>query len=89
MQKGLVLGLGWQSDSVVFPAIFVHVTLSSPQYVNYFVYYLCVVTLSATKEELMVRTVSEIVSQLIKAHESGQDLNINKSVSDVTLSSYD
>jgi len=28
----------------------------------------------------MVRTVSEIVSHLIKAHESGQDLNISKYV---------
>ena len=39
---------------------------------------LFVVSALATKEELMVRTVAEIVSHLIKAHESGQDVNISK-----------
>lgn len=53
-----------------------------------FVCRLCAVALSATNEELMVRTVSEIVSHLIKAHESGQDINISKSVQDVQLLSY-
>jgi len=46
--------------------------------INYVVYRLCAVSSSATKDELMVRTVSEIVSQLIKAHESGRELNVSK-----------
>jgi elongator complex protein 3 len=33
---------------------------------------------TATKEELMVQTVAEIVNHLIKAHESGQDVNLSK-----------
>jgi len=32
----------------------------------------------ASKEELMVMTVAEIVGQLIKAHEQGRDINLNK-----------
>jgi len=43
-------------------------------------YCFVIVSPSATKEELMVMTVSEVVSQLIKAHECGQDLNISKYV---------
>ena len=31
-----------------------------------------------TKEELMMMTVAEIISQLIKAHEQGEDINLNK-----------
>lgn len=34
----------------------------------------------ASKEELMVLTVAEIVAQLIKAHEQGRDINLNKYV---------
>ncbi|XP_052777667.1 elongator complex protein 3 isoform X1 [Mya arenaria] len=33
---------------------------------------------SASKEELMVLTVSEIVSELIKAHEHNKDINLNR-----------
>ncbi|KAH3695987.1 elongator complex protein 3 isoform X1 [Dreissena polymorpha] len=33
---------------------------------------------SASKEELMVITVSEIVSELIKAHEQSRDINLNR-----------
>jgi hypothetical protein len=33
---------------------------------------------SASKEELMVMTVAEIVGQLIKAHEEGREINLNK-----------
>ena len=34
--------------------------------------------LSASKEELMVITVSEIVKQLIEAHEHNKDINLNR-----------
>ena len=33
---------------------------------------------SASKEELMVITVSEIVKQLIEAHEHNKDINLNR-----------
>lgn len=33
---------------------------------------------SASKEELMVMTVSEIVSELIDAHEKNKDVNLNR-----------
>ena len=33
---------------------------------------------SASKEELTVMTVSEIVSELIKAHEEKKDVNLNR-----------
>ena len=33
---------------------------------------------NASRAELMMMTVSEIVSQLITAHEKGQDVNLNK-----------
>ena len=32
----------------------------------------------ASKAELMVMTVSEIVKRLIEAHEEGKDVNLNK-----------
>ena len=32
----------------------------------------------ASKEELMVKTVTEIVSALIKAHQDGKDVDLNR-----------
>ena len=32
----------------------------------------------ASKAELMVMTVSEVVKRLIEAHEEGKDVNLNK-----------
>lgn len=40
--------------------------------------WLFLVNPSASRAELMMMTVSDIVSQLITAHEKGSDLNLNK-----------
>jgi len=36
------------------------------------------VTVGISREELMMTTVAEIISHLIKAHENGENVNINK-----------
>ena len=33
---------------------------------------------TASKEELMMLTVSEIIAELIRAHEDGKDINLNR-----------
>ena len=38
----------------------------------------------SSKEELMSMTVAEIMSQLIRAHENGQDINLNKWETDLS-----
>lgn len=45
--------------------------------------YSVVVNPSASRAELMMMTVSDIVSQLITAHEKGNDVNLNKLVPDI------
>lgn len=37
--------------------------------------------IQASRAELMVMTVSEIIKQLINAHEKGENVNLNKLVS--------
>ena len=46
---------------------------------------LCFSAPSASREELMAMTVAEIVKELIEAHETGKDVNLNKLVSLIFL----
>lgn len=39
---------------------------------------ICLAAATVSKEELMVLAVSEIVAELIKAHEHGKDVNLNR-----------
>lgn len=47
------------------------------QYFNLNAYMLAIVP-GSSREELMVMTVTEIVNQLIQAHNQGKDVNLNR-----------
>ena len=40
--------------------------------------YLCVVDPNLSQAEMMLLTISEVISQLIDAHENKKDVNLNK-----------